>query len=114
MRFFGAVGYGEPAETPPGSGKWVEVITEQQYYGDVFRQSRQLSTRSTNEGFSTNEEIRLNNEVSIVADEFAIDNFIKIKYVSWAGVRWTVTDVSVDRPRLILTLGGVYNGPVPT
>lgn len=111
MRFFGEVGYGESTETPPGSGKWVDVITEQPYYGDVFQQSRQLSARPVNEGFGTNEDIAVNNQISIVADQYAVDNFLKIKYVRWAGTLWTVTSVSVDRPRLILSLGSVYNGP---
>lgn len=111
MRFFGVVGYGESTETPPGSGKWVDAITEVTYYGDVFQQSRQLAERPVNEGFSTNEDVRVNNQISIVADEFAVNNFLKIKYVKWAGVLWTVTNVSVDRPRLTLSLGSVYNGP---
>lgn len=111
MRFAGVVGYGVAQENPPGSGIWVDAITEQQYYGDVFRQERQLVTRSIQEGFSTQEDVHANNSISIVADEFAIDNFLNIKYVRWMGVNWTVTDVSVDRPRLILTLGSVYNGP---
>lgn len=114
MRFFGVVGYGLPQEDPPGSGIWVDAITEQNYYGDVFRQSRDLATRSIQEGFSTNEDIRVSDQIGIIADQFAIDNFLNIKYVKWMGVRWTVTNVSVDRPRLTLSLGSVYNGPIPT
>lgn len=113
MRFFGEVGYGESVETPPGSGVWKDTITEQRYYGDVPQQSRQLTPRPVNEGFSTNEDIIVNNQISIVADQYAVENFTKIKYVRWLGTLWIVTNVVVDRPRLILSLGSVYNGPTP-
>lgn len=107
-RFHGEVGYGIPAETPPGSGKYVDAITEQEYYGDIIRNVRVLE-----EGSGLNDDISVANSISIVADEHAIENFMFIKYVRWNGVRWTVTNVEVRRPRLILSLGGVHNGPTP-
>lgn len=106
MRFSGEVGYGESVEEPEGSGKWVNVITEQKYFGDVIRNTRQM-----NSGDKVNSDITLGNSISIVADQYAVDNFVKIKYVRWAGKLWTVTDVEVRSPRLILSLGSVYNGP---
>jgi hypothetical protein len=106
MRFSGEVGYGESVEDPEASGKWVTVITEQKYFGDVIRNTRQLIP-----GDKINSDITLGNSISIMADQYAIDNFINIKYVRWAGKLWTVTDVEVRSPRLILSLGSVYNGP---
>lgn len=106
MKFHGAVGYGEDVQDPPGSGTWIKQITEQNYYGDVIRNTRQLS-----EGTKVNNDISVSNSISIVADQFAIDNFLKILYVGWVGKLWTVTDVEVQSPRLILRLGSVYNGP---
>jgi hypothetical protein len=107
-RFFGQVGYGDSIESPSNSGVWIDEITEASYYGDVIRNTRKLDT-----GESINDDITVNNSISIVADDFAIAHFFKIKYIRWSGVLWTVTSVEVKSPRLILSLGGVYNGPTP-
>lgn len=107
-RFFGAVGYGNSVETPTESGVWVDVITEVEYYGDVVKDTRKLDS-----GENLNSNISVNNSITIVADEYAVNNFMKIKYVRWAGELWTVSNVEVRAPRLILSLGSVYNGPTP-
>lgn len=106
-RFYGEVGYGDPEETPSESGVWVHTITEFPYQGDIIRNVRRLDGSQ-----KVNDDISVSNSISIVADQFAIDNFRKIKYVRWDGVLWTVDSVEVRRPRLILNLGSVYNGPV--
>lgn len=105
-RFYGEVGYGDTVESPPASGVWRDVITEQQYSGDVIRNTRHLQ-----EGEGVNQNITVANSISIVADQYAIEHFFKIKYVIWMGVYWTVTKVEVQHPRLVLSLGEVYNGP---
>lgn len=107
-RFYGEVGYGTPVENPPGSGVWIDVINEYPYQGDVIRNTRQIEA-----GDKVNEDIVVSNSISIVADQYAIENFFKIKYVRWSGVLWTVTTVEVRSPRLILSIGSVYNGPTP-
>jgi hypothetical protein len=107
-RFFGKVGYGDSVETPSGSGVWEDTITEIEYYGDVTRNTRKLEP-----GEHLNDDINVGNSISIVADEFAIKHFAKIKYVQWAGVLWTVPSVEVKEPRLILSIGSVYNGSTP-
>ncbi len=104
-RFFGPVGYGESVESPPGSGVWVDQITEISYYGDVIRNTRRLET-----GEDLNSDISVKNSISIVADDYATEHFFNIKYVRWAGENWIVTNVEVKHPRLILSLGSVYNG----
>jgi len=108
-RFYDVVGYGESVETPVASGVWVDVITEVPYYGDVIRNTRKLES-----GESLNDDITVGNSVSIVADDYAIEHFSKIKYVRWAGTLWTVRNVEVKSPRLIMSLGSVYNGQTPT
>lgn len=105
-RFHGEVGYGESIETSPGV--WEDRISEFPYTGDVVRNTRKLE-----EGEGLNNDLSVGNSISILADQQAIDHFFKIKYVRWAGVLWTVTSVEVRTPRLILTLGSVYNGPTP-
>jgi hypothetical protein len=107
-RFYGEVGYGTTVETPPESGIWVDDIQEKPYYGDVIR-----NTRKAEPGESLNDDLVVNNSITIVADEYAIDHFFKIKYVRWMSVLWKVTNVEVRSPRLVLSLGSVYNGPTP-
>jgi hypothetical protein len=107
-KFFGKVGFaGSSVETAPGV--WEEQIVERNYYGDVIRSARKLD-----EGEKVNNDISVGNSISIVADEHALNHFFAIRYVEWAGARWTVTDVEVQRPRLILRLKGVYRGQPPT
>ena len=103
-KYYGAIGYAETKETSPGI--WTEAITERKYYGDVIRNARRLEN-----GEHLNDDINVNNSISIVADAFAYENFFSMRYVTWMGARWKVTNVEVQRPRLILTIGGVYNGP---
>jgi len=102
-KFFDNVGYGITEETRPGV--WVDVIVEKPYYGDVTRNSRTLT-----EGSSVNDDLSLNNSVSIVADAYLTTSFHAIRYVRWLGGVWNVKKVEVDGRRLILRLGGVYNG----
>jgi len=108
-RFYGRIGYGESVETEDGSGIFVDNITERSYYGDVIRNTRNLQP-----GENLTPDLSVSNLISIIADAYANDHFFAIRYVEWAGVLWTVTNVEVQRPRLLLTLGEVYNGPGPT
>lgn len=103
-RFYGRVGYGETVETSPGV--YQDDIVEFMYYGDVVRNTRRLA-----EGENLNKDLSVENSISIVADAYANEHFFAIRYVEWAGTLWTVTQVEVERPRLLLRLGEVYNGP---
>ncbi len=105
-KFFGKVGYGETVESTPGSGVWADEIVEYEYYGDVVRNTRKLQ-----EGEFLNNDISVGNSISIVTDAYANEHFFAIRYIQWAGVLWTVESVEVQSPRLLLRLGGVYNGP---
>ena len=102
-KFFGSVGYAETIETRPGVRK--EKIVEYSYYGDFIRNTRQLQSSD-----SLNDDINVANEISIVADPFARANFYRMRYVAYMGVKWKISKVEVGYPRLILTIGGVYNG----
>lgn len=103
-RFFGMVGYAESVEV--AKGVWEDQIVEFPLYGDVVRESRQLQN-----GEKVNDDLTVSNSISVVADAYAREHFHAIRYVEWAGVRWSVPDVTVLSPRLLLKLGGVYNGP---
>ena len=102
-KFFGAIGYAETKETAPGVSE--EIVTERNYKGDVIRNARRLEN-----GEHLNDNVNVNNSISIVADGFAYQNIFSIRYVTWMGARWKVTNVEVQRPRLILTIGGVFIG----
>lgn len=105
-RFCGKVGYAETVEKAPGV--WEDVVTERVYYGDVVRNT----VRSQN-GSSVNDDLSVSNSISVLADEYANGRFFAIKYVEWAGVLWSVNTVEIQSPRLLLQLGGVYNGITP-
>ena len=101
-KFYGVVGYAEMTETVPGV--WSEQITERTYYGDVVRNLRRLQTTS-----HLNDDVNISNEISILSDPYANQNFHAIRYVEHMGTKWKVSNVEVKYPRLILSLGGVYN-----
>lgn len=103
-KWYGTVGYIETKETSPGV--WKPEVTERKYFGDVLRNSSRWSASSD----STNDDLNISNQISIVADPFAYRNFHSIKYVEFMGAKWKIANVEVQRPRLILTIGGVYNG----
>ena len=102
-KFHDKIGYAQTTETAPGV--YEEAITERDYYGDIVQNRRLLRA-----GDQVNPDISLGNSISIVADAYAREHFFAIRYAEWSGVRWTVQDVEVQPPRLILHLGGVYNG----
>lgn len=102
-KFYGSIGYAETVETKPGV--WVEQITERKYYGDITRNARRLQTSG-----QLNDDINVSNEISIVADPFANHNFHLMRYVEFMGAKWKISNVEVQYPRLILTIGGLYNG----
>ena len=102
-KFFGAIGYAVTSETRPGI--YEEQIIEREYFGDVNRNIRKLENSE-----HLNDDINISNEISIVSDPFANENFYSMRYAEFMGTKWKITSVEVKYPRLILTLGGVYNG----
>jgi hypothetical protein len=106
-RFYGKVGFVQSnVETRPGVYK--DVVTELRYKGDVLNNSRRLDGEKINQDFS------VGNRISIVADAYANNTFFAMKYIEWMGTLWVISNVDVQSPRLILSLGGVYNGPKAT
>lgn len=103
-KWFGKIGYSETVETAPGV--WTPQVTEREYFGDVIRNNTRWSTNSE----STNDDLTVNCQISIVADPFAINKFHSIKWIEFMGTKWKVTTVEPQFPRLLLTLGGEWNG----
>ena len=102
-KFYGKIGYANTVETKPGV--YEEQIIERSYYGDLIRNTRRLQSAD-----QVNDDINISNEISIVADPYATNNFHTMRYAVFMGTKWKISNVEVSDPRLILTLGGVYNG----
>lgn len=102
-KFFGKVGYVDEIETAPGV--YEPKVVERDYYGDLIKNYRRLDNTG-----QVNDNVNIANDISIVADQFAYDNFHKMRYVEFMGSKWKVNSVEVNYPRLILQIGGLYNG----
>jgi len=104
-KFNGYIGFVDgTTETAPGVR--VNNMTERRYMGDVIRETKQWKDTE-----QLNPNLTINNRISIVADDFAASNFSAMKYVIWNEVYWNISSVEIQRPRLVLSIGGVYNGP---
>ena len=103
-KFYGVIGYAEPVEVRPGV--WIDRIIERNSYGDVLKDTVKL----TNSSESTNDKLDIANRFSIISDPYAVDHFHSMRYIEYMGVKWKITNVEPQPPRLILYVGGVYNG----
>ena len=101
-RWCGVIGYAETLEIEPGV--WSEEFTERKYYGDLLRNSRRLQGSQ-----QINDDRIISNQISILADPYAVQHFHAIRYAELFGTKWKVSSVEVQYPRLILELGGIYN-----
>lgn len=106
-KWYGKIGYAEQVEIEPGV--WDSKIVERPYFGDAIRINRMLQ----NSG-EVIDNINVGNQISILADPYANDNFHTMIYVEYMGTLWKISNVDVQFPRLVLNLGGIYNGNVYT
>lgn len=102
-KFYGMIGFAEQREVRPGV--WIDEITEHGYSGDLIRNTRNLQNSQ-----QVNDDISLSNQISILSDPYANANFFAMRYVTYMGSKWKVTSVEVQYPRLILSVGGIWNG----
>ena len=102
MKFYGAIGFAKTEETAPGV--WEEVICERRYYGDITRNSRRLQGSD-----KINNDPVISNEISIIADPFAMCSLYSMRYVTFMGAKWKISNIDVSYPRLQLTIGDLYN-----
>jgi hypothetical protein len=102
-KYFGKIGFAELVETAPDV--WTEQITERSYYGDILQDYRKLE----NSG-DVNDDITVTNKISILADPYATERIQSMRYIWYLGVKWKVSHVDVQYPRLVINIGGEYHG----
>lgn len=105
--FYGPIGFVETIEEPSNSGIYVEKPIERNYRGEVSKYGKRWNDGSQ----KVNPDITITNTISIVADPYVSNHLYAIRYIKWLGGYWEVSSVDVELPRLILSIGGVYNGP---
>ena len=107
-KYSGKIGFRVSYEKRPGI--FIDTITEKVYRGDVISNSQR---NQNSDGLNDN--VIIDNTIEIISNDFASTNLNNIKYATWKGIRWDVTKVQYldDNPRLVLRLGGVYNGQTP-
>lgn len=101
-KFYGFIGFSQEEETRPGV--YEEQIVEYPYFGDVIR-----STKKWENGEGLNDNFNIRNDISIVADSFAREHVHLMRYVTYCGTKWKISSCDVQYPRLVLSIGGVYN-----
>lgn len=104
-RYSGEVGFVRTVEVGESGVYEPETVEERHYYGDVIRNSRRWDS-----GSEINPDLAVSNQFSIVADKFAYANFEFMKYITYLGRKWTITSVDIQRPRMTITIGGLYHG----
>lgn len=103
-KFYGKIGFIETKEVEPGV--WEEQIVERPYYGDITRNTSRFQPSG-----GVNDNINISNNISIIADPYANENFQHMRYAEFMGAKWMITNAEIQYPRILLSIGGVYNGP---
>lgn len=102
-RFAGLVGYVTQEEKVPDV--WSPTENPRVMKGDIIRQSSSVQNDN-----KVNSDISLGHRISLIGDAYAFDNYYNIKWVNIDGYKWEVISVEIQRPRIIVSLGGKYNG----
>lgn len=102
-KYYGSIGFAKQEEIRPGV--WKEINAERPYYGEEVRNFRKLQPSG-----NVNDNINISVTLSIVSDPYANEHMYDMRYATYQGAKWKITDVEPQYPRLILTLGGLYNG----
>ena len=99
----GIIGYALVEETQPGV--WDENISEKKYFGDLIIDNRRIVDKS-----EINDNINISNNISIVSNSFMSDNMAFMRYITFMGSKWKISSLDIKPPRIIITIGGLYNG----
>lgn len=102
MRFFGKIGFEETNEILPGV--WEPTVVYREYIGDVNRNQRRWQEQSD----TINDKLNISNEISVIADDYMLENLGVMKCVEFGGSKWKISWVNLQYPRVILTLSDLY------
>lgn len=100
-RYFGHIGFATQIETSPGI--WTDIIEQRPYKGDVIRNGRRYDS-----GESINDNFTITNTFSIISDAFLYSHIPAMRYIEYLGSKFKITSVDIDRPRVTISVGGVY------
>ena len=107
-RFHGKVGFFiEENDQETGIPRRTNV--EKSFYGRIIEPGRRFQAAENGA-----QDLVMNNQIAITANDYAFRHSSCITYVHYMGGRWSVTGIRTKGPEIILTLGGVYNGPIKT
>ena len=101
-RWYGKIGFGITKEVR--KGVWKPVIEDREYYGNIISVKKTAEQQS----YSTNDNLMINAKISILDDGYLSSNCASIRYVEFMGTLWKVREIAPEYPRLVLTLGGLY------
>ena len=104
MKYYGDVTFVLQHEDPNAPGNWKEYAVTKPYMGDWKRIESKWTA-----GSNLIDDKRVNNQLEIISDPFAVMNFTHIRYVKWMGQKWAVNTVSLRPPRIVMEIGGLYN-----
>ena len=99
----GVIGYALDVETQPGV--WTPGITEKKYYGEIVKDNRRIENNT-----QINDSINISNNISVVSNSFMLSNLAFMRYITFMGSKWNISSVDIKPPRMIISIGGVYNG----
>jgi hypothetical protein len=107
-RFTGLVGYVTQEESVPGV--WSQSETPKMMKGDIIRQSitNGKGDRVADSG-KVNDDVSLGHRVSLIGDAYAFANCFNMKWVQINGIKWSISSIEMQRPRIIVSLGGMWN-----
>lgn len=109
-RYYGKVGFlKEEVESETRPSRFIPEMEERYYSGNLLKNyiSSQASEKPV-------DDFTLNNDISIIADPYALNHFSSIKYVEFMNTLWEAKSAKVEYPRIRISFGGVYHGPTPS
>ena len=109
MRYCAKIGFRwtdeERLEDGTPTSVWKEFYAERTYKADVMSNGYR-----NQQGEGINDDYKINNKLSLLAcDAFTLSHLNSVIFCELYGVKWKVTSVDIQRPRLIVTLGGEYH-----
>jgi hypothetical protein len=102
-RYWGVIGINRgPVQTSPGI--LTPKIEEVQVSGEMRQERLNWPQAGMREGLSAR------HVLSVITPEDSDIDFTEAVYISWQGRKWSVTSIQYKRPRVELSLGGIYSG----